>query len=265
MKKTFFVLGLAVVGAAANAQISFVGSPIFEDFDSLIASTGTFSATPGVQSAIPGEGQWQGTKLAGTGTTATGLLIGFGGQNAGSLYGLANAGSAEHALGSLASGSNIMAFGVQITNNTGGTLAWMNISFTQENWRTSTTTQNTIAASWARSSVSAATATDFLSSASSFTGETGWNLVGPAPVTTNGAIDGNVAANQVARNATLTFATPLANGESIWVRWQDVNDAGNDATLAIDNMTISGNATPEPATMAALGLGVAALLRRRKK
>lgn len=33
----------------------------------------------------------------------------------------------------------------------------------------------------------------------------------------------------------------------------------------VDNVAVSGTAVPEPATMAALGLGVAALLRRRRK
>jgi len=51
----------------------------------------------------------------------------------------------------------------------------------------------------------------------------------------------------------------------LWLRWGDVNHAGNEHGLAIDNLTFEAM-VPEPASYLLLGLGVAGLLvfRRRK-
>lgn len=267
MNRGLLILGLASVAGAANAQILFNGTH-FENFDGIVAGTGTFSATIGAQSAIPGEGEWQGTKNAGTGTTATNMTLDTGAGNSGGIYGYRNAGSAEFALGELASGSNSMTFGVQIVNVGANALSSITVFLTQENWRTSTSATgapNTLTFEWARSSGSAATAADFLTSTSGFVGATALNLVGPAPVTTNGAIDGNNPVNQVIKNHVFNFSTPLGVGESLFIRWADFNDQGNDAGIGIDNFELTSTAVPEPATMAVLGLGAAALLRRRKK
>ena len=49
-------------------------------------------------------------------------------------------------------------------------------------------------------------------------------------------------------------------GEDLWVRWADINDAGNDHGLAIDDVTFSAEAIPEPATITMAGLALAAVL-----
>ncbi|ODU51419.1 hypothetical protein ABT09_03900 [bacterium SCN 57-13] len=55
-------------------------------------------------------------------------------------------------------------------------------------------------------------------------------------------------------------------GSSLWIKWTDLNDSGNDHALAIDDVTFTSraNPVPEPASMAALGLGALGLIRRRR-
>lgn len=263
MKKTLFIFALATVASAANAQFMYTGGTVSENFDGISSTsvTGFFSATVGQQTLITGS-TFEGTRLGGTGTTMN-LTADDGSNNSGAIHSLGQAGSGERALGLLASGSQFPAFGVNIVNASAGALTSITISFTQENWRSSTSTQNVMTAAWGRTG-GGMTASDYLTS-TAMTNEAALNLVGPAPVTTNGALDGNNPINQVAVSHTFTLTTPLAVGDSLFVRWQDFNDVGNDADLAIDNFNVTATAVPEPATMAALGLGVAALLRRRRK
>lgn len=263
MKRGLLILGLASVAGAAQAVLS-VGPTLLasEDFDGLPLSTqtGYFSATAGVQNIALGT-TFDGVKLAGTGTSGMNLIADNGSGNTGGIVSYGVSGIPERALGMLASGANIPGVGVQIVNNSG--IAWQSITitFVQENWRSSTSVQNVMAASWSTT----ASASNYLSAASGFTNVTALDLVGPAPVASNGALDGNNPANQALRSATLTFSSALNVGDSVFVRWQDVNDAGNDAGLALDTFSVQATAVPEPATMAALGLGVAALLRRRSR
>lgn len=265
MKKSLFILGLFAVAGSANAVILYTGGTITENFDGLISTgttTGMFSSTAGVQTAITGT-TFDGAKIGGTGTTNMNLIANDGSSNTGAIHSLGQVGSGERALGMLASGTNIAGVGVEIRNVTGLSLTSMTVSFTQENWRTSSTAVNTMVAAWGRTG-GGMTSSDYLTNAN-MAAVNPLDLVGPPFVTTNGAIDGNNALNQVAKTHTFTFTTPLAAGDSVFIRWSDFNDGGNDANIALDQFSVTATAVPEPATMAALGLGVAALLRRRKK
>ncbi len=254
---------LLTAPAVVTADISYTGSTINENFDSLGSTTvsSVFSSTIGVQANVPGTTGFEGTKIAGDGSSATGLVASNGSGNSGAIYTFGATGNSDRALGAIASGSNAMAFGFRLVNNSASILQDITVSFTQENWRSSTSSVNTIVASWSTS----ASASDFLSTASGFTAVSSLDLVGPAPVVTNGALDGNSAANQAARS--FTFAgINLAVGSSLYLRWQDFNDVGNDAGLAIDNMTISATAVPEPTSAGLFALaGVAGMAFRRRR
>jgi hypothetical protein len=254
---------LATLSGVALADINYTGSTISENFDSLGSTTvnGVFSATVGTQSNVPGSTGFAGTKIAGSGTAATNLVASDGSANSGAIYSFGATSAADRALGAIASGTNTMAFGFRLVNNSADILSDITISFTQENWRSSTSGINTIVAGWSTS----ASPTDFLSNATGFTAVSSLDLVGPAPVASNGALDGNLAANQAARS--FTFANiNLAVGGSLYLRWQDFNDVGNDAGLAIDNMTISATAVPEPTSAGLLALtGIAGLAFRRRR
>lgn len=259
------VAGLATA-AVAQAQVLVVS----ENFNTLASSPAgavspsPFSGTTGVQAGVPNIGNsniaWQATRASGTGTTALPFTVDTGSGASGSIYSYGAAGNSERALGSVASGTNVPAFGVAIVNTSSEIITSFTVAFTQENWRSSTTTQNVLAFAWGVSG-GAATASNFLTEAS-LTALTDGDLVGPAPVTTNGALDGNLAANQRSVSFTVTPATPIPAGATIFLRWTDANDVGNDAGLAIDNFTFT--AVPAPGTAALMGLGGLLMARRRR-
>jgi hypothetical protein len=64
---------------------------------------------------------------------------------------------------------------------------------------------------------------------------------------------------------TITFASPVAPGGSMYFRWLDDNGywVSPDQMFAIDNVTVAVAPTPEPATLTVLVLGGLAILRRK--
>jgi hypothetical protein len=78
--------------------------------------------------------------------------------------------------------------------------------------------------------------------------------------------------NQVSRSATInTFkgsALLFNPGDVLYFRWQDANDGGNDAGLAIDNFSLTAfSSVPEPTSLALVGvaLGAGSWLRLRRR
>jgi hypothetical protein len=63
-----------------------------------------------------------------------------------------------------------------------------------------------------------------------------------------------------------TFDLSAFDGQTVTLRFQFGSDFSfTDAGINIDNLVVRGSLVPEPGTMAALGVGALALLRRRKK
>jgi hypothetical protein len=54
-------------------------------------------------------------------------------------------------------------------------------------------------------------------------------------------------------------------GASLFIRWTDFNDAGNDAGLAIDQLQMNFTPVPEPGTLALVALGAMGLMARRRR
>lgn len=246
-------IGLSLVGPSMTlADIVYSGAALpLETFDSLptVDSAAIFSATIGVQAAIPGSTGFDGAKIAGTGTSAQVLRADNGSVSSGGLYSYGATSVAERALGSLASGTNTFGFGFALRNDSANTITEITVSFTQENWRQGANA-NTTSAAWATSAVGGVTTANYLT-ASGFTAVTALDLsLGSG---TNGALDGNLLANQVAR--TFTFPSLTINtGDRFYLRWRDSDSTGNDAGLAMDNLTLTITAIPEASAFLFAGL-----------
>jgi hypothetical protein len=258
---------IAATALSAQAAVFFTGSSISDNLDGLPTTSTTISGTGaiGAQGAVPGT-IFDAARIAGSGTGAVALTVDTGAANSGAAYSYGNASSStERALGLLASGTTTVGTGVVITNGTAGdVITSISINLIQENWRSSTTNLNTVAASFGTTDTGVS-ASSYLTATTGFSPVATLDLVGPLPASTNGALNGNDPVNQAARTATITGLN-LAPGESFFLRFQDFNDTGNDAGLAIDNFSASFTTSPvpEPTTFAALG-GLSALVLRRRR
>jgi trimeric autotransporter adhesin len=180
---------------------------------------------------------WYGAKIAGTGTSATDLLANAGTTITGTLYSFGNANDVNRALGTIATGTATMAFGALIKNDTGGTIKNVKVSFTAEFWRSSTLTSNVLTFGYGIINGTNSTETNFLTTTGA-TPFTALNITGPAPVTPNGSLDGDSPTNQVAYS-NVALPLELGAGKTAFLRWQDLNDGGDDAGIGMDNFTLS--------------------------
>jgi hypothetical protein len=239
--------GILTFGPSSSAvtnggSITTLGSPLTENFDTLASSGTSFTWTD--NSTIPA-----------VYTSRTSYTVGTGSSNTGALYSFGVAGVnpiSERALGSVGSGSTgTIYWGVKLTNNTGGTITSLDVSYVGEQWRNGGATSP---------AVSVAQTVDFqyqIVNAGVITGintpATGWvdhdplDFTSPTFGTTaSAALDGNAAANRVAKSATLSIT--IANGQEVWLRWRDIDHAGNDHGLAIDNFSVTANGIPPSPT-----------------
>lgn len=218
-----------------------------QNFDSLGTQTisNAFSATSRVQTSIgalvsTNLNGWYGAKLSGSGTSSLPLTADAGSGNSGTIY---NYGSTntnggvnlDRSLGSLASSSTVAAFGALIKNDTTNQMNSVKVTMTAERWRTSPNT-NILTFAFGRVDDFDVTTANFLSTTIA-SQVPGLNIVIP-PTATNNAVDGNAATNQFAFNGVLVPVN-LAPGETAFIRWQDADEAGSDAGIGIDNLSLS--------------------------
>jgi uncharacterized protein len=252
MKKLILIAAPLCLATLASAQISFTGATLTENFDNL-ATSGTSNAWAN-NTTIVGWYSDRTTYRASTGSDNAGALYSFGAALTNPLT--------ERALGSIGSGSATPFYGVAITNNTGANILDFTVSYTGEQWRrAANASAHTLTFGY---KVNAATISE-----AGYTGEAALNFVTPITGTTTAtSLDGNSVANRLALSSTITFTTPLANGQTLWLRWSDINETGDDHALAIDDFSFSATTevVPEPATMTILaGAASMAAMRRRKK
>lgn len=234
-----------VIPASPSISITTLGTPITQNFDTL-ATTGTTNTWTD-DTTLPG---WY-AQFSATPANPTTYRADSGGSNTGALYSWGVAGVnplTDRALGAVSSGTPAtIYFALKLTNNTGSSISSIDISYNGEQWRDGgAATPAAQTTSFQYQVVNAGTITD------ANTPSTGWttfpSLSFTSPTFTNtgagAAIEGNAAANRTAKSATITFGTPVAAGQEIWIRWEDINDAGNDHGLAVDDLSITPQGPP---------------------
>lgn len=236
--------------AQNSVNILSVNAFYSENFDSLAAS-GTSPI------AGPTPAGWGFLEVnAGVGSGAnTSYRIDIGSTNTGDTYSYGATANSDRALGSVASGSLRSTLGARYINNTGVLVTSVRIQFTMEQWR-----------SGGRTSVDSSeffygvNNASFAASSGVWTKVSALNLTSKifsTPAPTAGALNGNDTANQKVYDVVISGLN-LTVADTLYLRWTDVDVAGSDDGLAIDNFNIvfnpNGSAITSPNPVSALSL-----------
>jgi len=226
------------VNQSVTAQISYAtsGSSYTQNFDNLLTPTVPANNTA-IASVLPTG--WSFVE-AGTNANAT-FRVDNGSSGSGDTFFDGATSSNERSLGAYASGSLTSQFGASFTNNTGATLTQFTLSYTGEQWKdggSATAILNKLTFAYAVNPTSLTVGT--------YTNVTSLDFTALVNNTTADATtDGNASNRRTAITFTVTGISWPA-GQTLYIRWTDVNDAGNDDNLAVDDLTFSalGAATP---------------------
>ncbi|MBK1642648.1 hypothetical protein CKO12_12330 [Chromatium okenii] len=199
-----------------------------------------------------------------TGAAITTYSADSGNSNAGGFKSFGA--STDRALGGIGAGTNYFGnpapsavagwIAVSFANSTGSALSGFDLSFDGEQWRNGGGT-NAVAQTMALQYGIGAT----------FAGVSTWTAPGgnfdwtsPVATTTAALVDGNAAGSVAGRGGSVSL--DWTAGSTLWIRWIENNDIGNDHALAIDNLTFSvsapsnSNSVPVPSSIALLLAGV---------
>ncbi|MBX7185203.1 MAG: cadherin-like beta sandwich domain-containing protein, partial [Vicinamibacteria bacterium] len=222
--------------AAQCVSLTTPGSAYTQNFDTLSNTAG--STTNNL--TITG---WFLTETGGGARDNEQYGVDTGASTTGDTYSYGSAASTERALGQLRSGTLVPNFGSCYTNNTGTTIASLQVAYTGEQWRLGTINR-TDQMNFEYST----NATDLVTG--TWTGVAALNFVTPDTATT-GAKNGNAAADRTALSSTISSLS-IANGATFWIRWADTDASGADDGLAVDDFSL----TPNPGGPPPLSLSI---------
>ncbi|MBB6610878.1 choice-of-anchor J domain-containing protein [Pontibacter sp. Tf4] len=225
--------------STAFGQVNLQQSPYTENFDALSSGYPT---------------GWSGLRLAGSGTIGQALAptVSDGSATSGAVYSVGL--DTDRALGTLASGSTMPAFGAAFTNNTGNTLNQIKISAMMEQWKSGSRDDHHEVVKFAYS----LNATSLDDANATWIEKTELDLVEILTTTkVAAAVNGNDAANRTAISLDLGGIS-WAEGTTLWIRWADADNVGSDGMYAVDDFKIefeSGSTTPAIFAPSSLNLG----------
>ncbi len=257
---------LATASAHAGLTVNSSSYTYGQSFDTL-ATTGTANAWAN-DSTIAG---WSLFVATPTPSAPATYVAEAGGSNTGAFRSFGAASSTDRALGSAASGGTYYGsplsgavagwMAVSFTNGTGAALSGFTLGYDGEQWRNggniaaqSLTLQYGIGDSFG-------SVTDWVTPGGNF------DFTSVVNTATAAAVDGNGVGHVAGLGGSASLS--WADGATLWVRWADLNDVGNDHGLAIDNLnfSVTAAAVPEPQSYALLlaGLACVGFVARRRK
>ncbi len=223
---------LLSASAGVWAQVPFNGT-YTQDFDTLAASGAGLAWAN--NSTLPGWFLFN-KSLA----SITSYVAGNGASNTGSFYSLGL--SADRALGGVASGGAYFGSPAQgaaagwialaVRNDTGGSVDGITLRFNGEQWRNGGNTERQPMVLEYGMGATFADVPEWLPAGANF------NWQSPVATGTAAAVDGN-AAGRVNNVGGDLRGLGWAPGATLWLRWVELNDVGNDHGLAIDDVSIT--------------------------
>ncbi len=226
---TLTVLGMTLAAITPALQAQSLARPVAaislslpytQDFNTL--------ATSGTSNAWTDD-----ATVNGWHSTRTTYAAGSGSDTLGSLYSYGSSGSAERALGALSSNTTgDIYYGVKLINDTAQTINVITVTYTGEQWRNggnATAQLTTFAYQVDATALTTGPWTDVPA----------LDFASPIHTSTAGALDGNAAANRATLSAVINLV--VAPGQTVLLRWFDVNDSGSDHGLAIDDFSVTAN------------------------
>ncbi len=241
-----------------------------QNFDTLTAST---SATAGTwtndatlttgDSTLDGWSLFNSTNaaittyLGSTGTSTTGSFFSYGTDA--SDRALGGLGSGGTYFGSPAAGNVAGYIAFAATNTSAFTITDFTLGFNGEEWRNG---GNAVAQTMILEygiGGSFASITNWIAPGGNF------DWTSPVATGTAAAVNGNVAGLVAGRGGTVGSLT-WGSGDTLWIRWKEINDVGNDHGLAIDNFSLAWDTVvvPEPGAFLYLFSGAVILLFRNR-
>jgi len=222
-----------------SAAVMYSGGTYSQNFDTL--------ATSGSANAWANDTTVSGWHLFNKDSAAiTTYSAANGSDNAGSFYSFGTTASSERALGGIGAGGSY--FGSPAS---GAIAGWIAVAFQNTSPHALTSFTLTFnGEQWRNSGASAQTMVFEYGFGSTFSGVSTWNTPGGnfdwnSPVTGGSAneVDGNAAGLVSGRGGTINSS--WAQNDTLWLRWVERNDSGNDHGLAIDDLSFI--AVPEAA------------------
>ncbi|TAF53155.1 MAG: hypothetical protein EAZ62_04890, partial [Sphingobacteriia bacterium] len=228
-------------GVSAQNSWGYVqaGQTLTQDFNGL-PSSGSFAwvgkgphflgGVPINASALPGWMAWQ---LGGSGSNAI-FGITTGSATASGVYSVGSSGSSERALGCLASSTGIYAIGTKLVNQSGQTLQELVVELTAEQWRKGGSGN---ANRWVCKMATGQPGEEALAQWTEVP-----NLTLRSLHSSTGAVtlNGQLAENKQVLSAQITQVGWLP-GNWLMLRWEDMDEAGSDDIMAIDQFQFTAH------------------------
>lgn len=270
---TFLTLIFAI--SSANAVQLYTGGIYSQNFDTL-PSSGTSSAFAndttlnGWFAFQSGTGSVVGRDTS-AGWAAMSTIFADAGLGQGRLcsYGASN--NTERAFGGINTGNTgDHVYALVLQNTSGSTYTDFTMSFTGEQWRAWGTNLQKLEFDYevlSTFSLASSVADLRADNTATYTSVASGNFTSLATSVGGTAVDGNATGNRTLESVN---AQPLTwnDGDYLVLRWWDENETGGkNHGLALDDFSFSANAAPvpEPASIAAVGIGLAAIIRRKKR